>query len=260
MGLNRRGLIFSLVSIFMFFSLILAGASISLRINDEIRLVNQEIPSRIDRTTYNTISNDIARLFRTRVNNSVNITINEVMPHNISGSVNDYEQFLMNVYSNQTISNFTFTSREEALYLSNHSKITYGPNKTWFNLTSNETIDYYNLRINSTSNAVTVSSDWPWTSSGVYVNLTIRDDDGSINTINGSTSGYINPGFNNQFNITYNGSVLSIRLNNNLFLNTTELINTSTTIGLEGNVYTGHVLRINNKVLELIKEYKTIIK
>lgn len=261
MGLSRRGIIFSIVSIFMFFSLILAGASVSLRVNDETRLVNQEIPARVDRTVYDTVANDISRLFRTSVDTSNNITINELIPHNISGSVSDYEEFMIGVYSNNTISNISFTSKEEALYLSNHSKITYGPNKTWFNLSSNESIKYYNLRVNSSSNAITVNSDWAWTTNGVYVNLSISDNNGSINTVNGSTSGYVNPGYDNHFNISYaDGSNLSISLSNRLLLNTSGVVNTSTTLGLKGEVYTGHVLRIDNKVLELVKEYKTSIE
>ncbi len=256
----RRGLIFSITAMFLLVSMLIASVNISLRINNEKRVISRDIPSRIDRSIYDTVSNDIARIFKTSVSDGINVTINEQMPCNISGRFNDYLPFLINVFANDSINNISFTNVEQALYVDNHTKIIYGPNKSWFNVTSNKSINYYSLRINSSSNAVQVSDDWQWVSSGVFINLTIMNSNGSFNLVNGSSSGFVNPLIINSFNVSYDdGSILVVKLSDYLFVNSTGFINTSTTIGVTGNVYTGVVLRIEDHVLDFIKEYKTII-
>jgi len=258
---NRKGIIFSLTAVFLFTSLIIAGTNVNTRINNERKSLLQETPARVDRAVYNTISNDIAVLFKTSADTTGNITINEQMPVNISERVNDYESFIQSTYLTMMTSNVSIIAKEEALYLSNHSKITYGENKSWFNLTSNESINYYTLTTTSSSNTNSKADNWVWTGSGVYVDLTIQNQNGSSELINGASSGYVNPSTTNSFNITYNdGSILSVELSNHLLVNTSGTINTSLTIDLTGEVYTGHELSINSSVLEMIKEYRTIIR
>lgn len=246
---------------FLFVSLITAATSMNVRLSNEERMVNQEIPARVDRAAYATISSNIARLFKTSASATGNITINEEMPWNITKAVSDYEAFLANVYERTVTSKINITGREEALYLGNHSKIVYGINKSWFNLTSNKTINYYALHVNASSIQNVTVSDWVWSASGAYVNLTVKDSSGNLALINGSRAGYVNTSRLNSFNITYtNGKALIVKLTNYLLINTTLPINTSTTLDLTGNVYTGYTVSINNSVLEMKKEYRTIVR
>ena len=251
----RKGLIFSLTAIFLFTAVILAATSVSIRINDETRMINQEIPLRTQRDSYESVSRDIADLFKTKAATSSNITIIEEMPNNISKGVTNYERFL-----NKTAGNVLITIKEEALYLGNHSKIIYGPNKTWFNLTSNESINYYELSVNKSVEAISIESDFNWVSAGMYVSLAIRDNNGLL-LINGSMSGHISPSRLNTLNITFDdGSMIKISLKDYYLFNTTGQANTSTKIGLTGDVYTGYTVRVTNRVLESVKEYRTIIR
>jgi len=219
------------------------------------------VSARSDRAAYSTISNNIAGIFGTSVTGTGNITINEEMPRNISKAMIDYEKFLHNIYARNRTGIINITNREEALYLGNHSKITYGLNKSSFNLTSNQSINYYSLRINSSGIQNITASDWVWSTEGVYVNLTIKDAIDNLALINNSRNGYVNTSRLNTFNITYtNGKVLVIKLKDYLFVNATLPINTSMTIDLQGEVYTGYSVRINNEVLDIMKEYRTIVR
>ena len=251
----RKGIIFSLTAIFLFTSVIAAATSVSVRINDETRMINQEIPLRTQRDNYEAVSRDIADLFKTKAITNGNITIIEEMPNDINSGVSSYELFL-----NKTARNVIITTKEEALYLGNHSKITYGLNKTWFNLTSNESINYYELSINKSVEAVNIESDFSWVSIGTYVNLAVMDNTGLL-LINGSISGHVNPQRLNTFNITFDdGSIIKVSLKDYYLFNTTGTVNTSTKIGLTGDVYTGHITRVTNRILESVKEYRTIIR
>lgn len=260
--MNRKGIIFSLITALLFTSIILAGVSINSRVTSENTMISQEIHARISRNAYETVSNNIAKAFGTQASNhTINLTINEEMPKNISKAVNDYETFLNNVFIKQSPIIINITSKEEKIYIGNHSIINYGINKSWFNLTSNQTIIFYFININASAIQNIVASNWVWTTNGTRINLTIKDASGTLAVINGSRTGYINTSRLNTFNITYNnGKTITVSVKDYLLLNTTQNINTSVTTNLQGETYTGHYLKINNTIIELTKNYRTIIK
>ncbi len=254
----RQGIIFSATAILLLASLLISSAVIYQRVNFEKLMTDSEVPARVDRTTYDTISMEVARIMKTSINNTGNVTINEQMPFDVNSRLSDYENFLDNVYP--SASNIDLTT-SNSLYISNHTTISYGSNKEWFNLTSNEDINYYIIMINASSQFSSVQSDWAWTSEGAYVELMINDSVGGAIIVNSSIIGHVNPALDNSFSVNFiDGSKLMVNLSDRLLVNTTGSINSSTTIGVQGIAYSGSEVSVENNILELSRYYRTIVK
>ncbi len=244
----KKAFVFSLTTMFLMASLLIVSASIKLERSGNNAVFAYNIPSRVDRDLYDTLSMDILNIMGTSTNSSGNITINEIMPRNINQRLGNYLAFLSNITAHKFTQNITFTSLVNALYF-NNSSVTYGPGKEWFNLSSAHQINYYSIKINTSESTANISAYWPWTSSGVFVNLTVSD----IYSING----YIDPAVPHSINISFPSGFLNLSLQDSLIINTTVPINTSTTIGLKGKIFTGYVLKINDSLTGFSKEFNT---
>ncbi len=239
-GSVNKGMIFTLISLFLFTSIMLASISVNIRLIDEKRVLSQRIPSRIVRDTYQSVSLDLSRIHKTRIIN--NTIIDELLTTQLS----NYQQLL-----NQLPYDVNVTMNDYLINCNNKT-IVYGNNKSWINATNTSLIG-----INISSTITTVNYDWVWVNSGKWVKLMIYYLNNS-QVINGSISGYINESRDNWVLInTTNGSVKLI-VNNYVFINTTTPINT--TLGYFNNCYTSDIIRINSRVINLTKEFNATLR